>query len=515
MPAFFDLLKRFRKDERGVFGVIFGLIAVVLVALAGCVVDFSYMQTVRSRAQNALDSSALALQAKMSTLTDDQIKSQAQSLLVERLADSKITATVIGVTKNVNAGTLDLNATIAVPTIFVQLVGVRTLNAQLKTEVTQNSSNLEVSLALDLTGSMTELTSGSNPVTKIQALKDATHNIINLLVQDTQPPTAQTYTRMAMAPYSYGVNVSYATNTDGAHTYIGKVRGSPKGTTNITGATWKANPAVSSNVSKIAKKSSFNTQVVVTASSVSGLIAGDWLVMSGLPSGLSVTNNTPYKIQNIVTSAKTFELVGVTVSGTTNLTGVSFNKCLVASCEVTVTSASHGLNQGDQVYITGVNGMTQINNSAMTSPWTVGAVTTSTFVLTGSTGYTYGTYSSGGTAQCLEYGCADLYIPGKSYIYIPSPNCVTERTINPYQYDDTAPGTTSTLTNPVSYMYYPSRVISGWTTRAVTDSDYCVQSPIMPLTDDKSALSSAVDNFNATGSTAGHIGLAWAWYLIS
>ena len=516
MPSFFKLLSRFRKDERGVFGVIFGLIAVVLVALAGCVVDFSYMQTIRSRSQTALDAAALALQADMSTLTNDQIKTQAQALLRERLADNTVTAEIINVTKNVSAGTLNLQAHIRVPTIFVQLVGVRNLDAVLVSEVTQNSSNLEVSLALDLTQSMTEQTSGGrNAPTKIAALKDATDNMIDLLVQDTQPPIAQTYTRMAMAPYSYGVNVSYATNTDGTHTYIRKVRGTPKGTTSITGAVWKTSPAVTSTLSKIAKKSSSNTQAVVTANSVSSLSAGNWVVITGLPNGSPISNNTPYQLGTVSTSAKTFELVGITVSGTTNFTNVSFNKCLNASCEVTVTSANHGLSTGNQVYITGVNGMTQINNSGMTSPWTVGTTTSSTFILTGSNGSTYGTYSNSGTAQCLEYGCADLYIPGKSYIYIPSPNCVTERTTSD-RYTDAAPGTTSTLTDPVSYMYYSSYVADRWgNVTAVDDSDYCVQSPIVPLTDNKTALSDAVDDFNATGSTAGHIGLAWAWYLIS
>jgi Flp pilus assembly protein TadG len=38
---------------------------------------------------------------------------------------------------------------------------------------------------------------------------------------------------------------------------------------------------------------------------------------------------------------------------------------------------------------------------------------------------------------------------------------------------------------------------------------------IVPLSNDKATLKSVIDNFEATGSTAGHLGTAWAWYTLS
>lgn len=38
---------------------------------------------------------------------------------------------------------------------------------------------------------------------------------------------------------------------------------------------------------------------------------------------------------------------------------------------------------------------------------------------------------------------------------------------------------------------------------------------VLPLTDQKSTLLSQVNNFQASGATAGHLGTAWAWYLVS
>jgi hypothetical protein len=43
----------------------------------------------------------------------------------------------------------------------------------------------------------------------------------------------------------------------------------------------------------------------------------------------------------------------------------------------------------------------------------------------------------------------------------------------------------------------------------------CPTAKIMPLSSDHDALVSAVDAFNANGSTAGHLGVQWAWNIIS
>ena len=66
----------------------------------------------------------------------------------------------------------------------------------MQSEVTRNRTNLEVSVALDTTGSM----AGS----KITALMTATNNLIDLIVKDVQTPT---YSKMAIVPWSFGANV--------------------------------------------------------------------------------------------------------------------------------------------------------------------------------------------------------------------------------------------------------------------------------------------------------------------
>ena len=75
-------------------------------------------------------------------------------------------------------------------------------------------------------------------------------------------------------------------------------------------------------------------------------------------------------------------------------------------------------------------------------------------------------------------------------------NCVTER-IGTHKYDDTL----ASSPNYVGYMYPET-------------TDNCVSQQIVPLTSSKDTLTTTVNAMTAAGSTAGQIGLAWAWYLI-
>ncbi|MEL7302072.1 MAG: pilus assembly protein [Pseudomonadota bacterium] len=54
------------------------------------------------------------------------------------------------------------------------------------------------------------------------------------------------------------------------------------------------------------------------------------------------------------------------------------------------------------------------------------------------------------------------------------------------------------------------------TTEDLSDAIRCSRSaPILPMTDDKELLKSTVDRYTTGGYTAGHLGTAWSWYLLS
>jgi Flp pilus assembly protein TadG len=177
MRGIFELLNRFRADERGVFAVIFGLMAIVLVAMAGAAVDYTSLENARTRTQIALDSAALGLQPKIFATTpptEVELKDLATALIAERLNDTTLVATATAATFNVGSGTLHLEAKVTVPMAFVQLVGISNITANVVSEATRKRLNLEVAMVLDNSGSM-----GSN--SRMTNLKKAALCAMNVL----------------------------------------------------------------------------------------------------------------------------------------------------------------------------------------------------------------------------------------------------------------------------------------------------------------------------------------------
>lgn len=82
-------------------------------------------------------------------------------------------------------------------------------------------------------------------------------------------------------------------------------------------------------------------------------------------------------------------------------------------------------------------------------------------------------------------------------------NCATERK-GAYQYSDAGPDVSM-----VNRDLYLSAFAKRTSTRA------CPAATIQPLTTDASALDNVIKDLNASGGTAGHIGVQWAWYMLS
>ena len=207
LHRFKNLLKRFQRDERGAFIVLFGVLAIVLIATSGAVVDFTQIEQARTRAQIALDSAALGLQPRVfdtSPVKDEAwFKKEAGELLVERLGDDKIVVTVTSATVNVRNGQLILKATVKVPTAFVALVGVPNVTASMVAEATRQRLNLEVAMVLDNSGSMLYYSRMSE---LIKAAKLATDILFDY--QTTQPNVF-----MSIIPFTSFVNVGTANRT--------------------------------------------------------------------------------------------------------------------------------------------------------------------------------------------------------------------------------------------------------------------------------------------------------------
>ncbi len=136
--------------------------------------------------------------------------------------------------------------------------------------------------------------------------------------------------------------------------------------------------------------------------------------------------------------------------------------------------------------------------------------------------YPQNCYNGNGT---LKNSCKDQ----SQYLVIDNiakAKCVTER-LGAEELTDKTPGSNSWITTyndalAYNYTHLTTLVSAGatnksnWDTIAETQTTTCPEtSTIVPLTNNKATLKTAIDGFVAQNATAGAIGHAWAWYLLS
>lgn len=471
MSQFARLLRRFAKDESGVFAVIFGLMAIVLIALGGAVVDYVSLEQTRARAQVALDAAALALQPEIfEDVSEETILAQAEAIVLERIGDiNLIEAKVDRIDMDIEAGRLFLGGQITLPTIFVRLVGVTELSSAFSAEAVRGAVDIEVSVALDVTGSM----QGQ----RIVDLRDALGDLIDAIVQDDQEPN---YSKMALIPYSQAVN---------AGAYAEALRGPITQPRNISNISW-----VTGGTRSISGINNANQATV--SSDDHGFNNGDWVYIWGV-SGMSQINNRGYQVTNRQNDS--FQLSGVNSNGYSwYWWGGQVRKCQYAECEMEVTSNGHGFSSGQYLHVTNVGGLTGVNNRT----YRVSSTTPNKLKLAGSPSSGSGTYQANtGKLHCTwqnaTEGCTYYYFPNADggTATLPITTCVTERAGNPY--NDQPPSATYVGRN-----YAPS-------------SNGCLENSIVPLTSDKDDLHELAENLVAAGSTSGSLGVLWSWYMLS
>lgn len=376
-------LRGLARDERGAAAVFFAVGLLLMAPVTLGLVDVYMITTQRSQLQDALDTATLyAARSDKTTTADIQIVGDDALRANLKLADGqRITLSEFKLDGIKVIGRAKINPPSIGPRLWDQA------DIEANSEVLRNSNNVEVALVLDTTGSMSA---------QMGNLRTAAKDLVDLVVKDQQTPY---YTKVAVVPYSYGVNMG---------SYDVAARGAGKIATAISGAT-RANPVV-------------------------------------------------------------------------------------------VTSNNHGLYEGERVYISGVKGMTALNGNTYVAT----DVTTNTFKLKTNAlspawvnGSGYNAYTSGGTAQCRGDGCTNhIFVtasnkltPGSGWT---NTNCATERT-GTHAYDDVA----------------PSVATVGW------HYGSCTSQPVMPLSSNKTALKAHIDTLVDGGSTAGQIGVAWGWYMIS
>ena len=195
--------RRFQRDENGSVAVIFGLVSVAVVMFCGVAIDLGRASHSNTRLSQALDAAALAAAKgiRLEGLSDDQAKVLATHVFNENMAKTSGRWTNLKSPLNVNLDratwTAQVDIDAAVPTAFAGIVGVKELPLHKSAVAIFDIKDIEVSVQLDLTGSM------CNPCSKIAALRSASADLIDILLPDSGTTNK---VRVALAPFSQTVN---------------------------------------------------------------------------------------------------------------------------------------------------------------------------------------------------------------------------------------------------------------------------------------------------------------------
>ena len=469
---------RFACSRRGNVAMMFAVALPILVMVSFGAVDIHQASKVKANLQDALDAAALAAARSKYTDNDnlnrigmDALKANMPAYFKEGGADTasfELQGNTILADARVNVKVLVAN--IVLPPYGKLMDDYLPVGSH--SEVLRASRDVEVAMALDITGSME-----GQPLIDLKA---AANELIDIVVQDQQTPF---YSKVGLAPYAVGVNLG---------TYAASARGAIPAPVAITNAQWKSGAA--KNIGGITR-----ANPAVFTSNNHGFSNGDYVWISGI-SGMTQMNNRVLEIVNKGTNTFQVRVPGQsnalsTSSGYSSYSsGGTIQKCLVSDCSAVVTASGHGLKNGEAVYIDEVKGMTQLNKKS----WVVGNVTTNSFS-TGVLATGYGAYTSAGRAWCAQQGCEwyrfDNASGGVTTYRVST--CASERT-GPEAYTDAAPTSSARVG------------------RSYTDSgNPCPSATIMPLSSSRADLKSAINDLKDDGSTAGQIGLAWGWYLVS
>ena len=184
---------RYARETDGNMSFLAMLGAFIMMVYGGIGIDMIHTELERARLQGTLDRAVLAAadleqQLEASTLVEDYLTKM-------KLADALATVK-ISVDEGLNYRTVSAEAQRTFPTNFLKLLGVSDLQAAGSSEAEERISNIEISLILDISGSM-----GSNE--KIENLRTAATEFVQAVI-DTNDTGLTT---VSIIPYNATVNL--------------------------------------------------------------------------------------------------------------------------------------------------------------------------------------------------------------------------------------------------------------------------------------------------------------------
>ncbi|MEJ8474920.1 TadE/TadG family type IV pilus assembly protein [Roseibium algae] len=201
------ICRKFRNDVAGAVLPIFALMSVLILVIAGSGIDYARAVNAKQVMANAMDAASLAVASQLSTtvMDDDEISKMLKEVFEANLSSlnlKKLAVTNLEFAVDPNEGLIKVSSTISVPTYFIGIGGIGPdhLDVDVNSEVTYSKFDVELTLVLDVTGSM------GKDENDIKALRKASSDLVNVLLPE-DIPESDSKVRISVVPYSQGVNL--------------------------------------------------------------------------------------------------------------------------------------------------------------------------------------------------------------------------------------------------------------------------------------------------------------------
>jgi Flp pilus assembly protein TadG len=190
-------LASFARDARGNVALLFALSLIPLLIGVGVAVDYGRALIVQERMQEAADAAGLAIGSWVG-LSPDAMKTKAQQYFDANYPANTL-GTVGALSVTVDGSDIKVNVSGQVPTTFMQLANINTVDVGASATIAVGMGTVEVALVLDNSGSM----SGS----KISALRTAASDLVDTLFASAQNSSKPDPIKIAVVPFAASVNV--------------------------------------------------------------------------------------------------------------------------------------------------------------------------------------------------------------------------------------------------------------------------------------------------------------------
>lgn len=202
-PRFFAELRRFNTDESGSITAFTILSFLLMVVSAGMAVDFMRHETHRVELQDALDRGVLA--AASITQTKPATETIRSYMKSANFVDQNYVLSVQEVnTPQVNPYYRKVSATASfdMRTFFLKIIGINTLAVVAKGGAEEKQLDIEISLVLDISTSMSIENTGGTSEKRIELLRRSASEFVDLVVN----PSNAGHLTMSVVPFAGQVN---------------------------------------------------------------------------------------------------------------------------------------------------------------------------------------------------------------------------------------------------------------------------------------------------------------------